>query len=29
MEIDTTDFSKIDAAGIIARLRTALEESNK
>lgn len=29
MEIDTTDFYKIDVAGIVARLRTALEESKK
>ena len=29
VEIETTDFSKIDVAGIVSRLRTALEESKK
>jgi hypothetical protein len=29
IEIDTTDFLKIDVAGTIARLRTALEYSKK
>ncbi len=29
IEIDTTDFSKINVAGIVARLKTALEDSNK
>jgi predicted kinase len=29
IELDTTDFSKIDVAGTIARLKTALEDSKK
>ena len=29
IELDTTDFSKINVAGIVARLRTALDESKK